>query len=495
MADNVTVKPQTESGVAPEVVLAFDDVSGVLVPRAKIGFGVDGAYSDVHSGNPLPVTGALTDNQLRATPVEVSFTWAGLTDTQLRASPVPVALDAASLAALENITVGGTVAVSNFPASQAVTGPLTDAQLRADAVPVSGTFWQATQPISADSLPLPAGAATQVTLANIDAEIQLIESYFKTEDAPAISGEKGLPLLAMRQIADTTSTDTDGDYTLIKIDEEGRVKVATKPASFTLVTGNITANSQTVFCDVSRASNVMIAMVATSLVGHNVTFEGSIDSTNGTNGNWFGIQVIRSNANTIELTSGVLAATPAYAWEASVNGLAFIRVRATAHTSGTATWNFQRGSYATEPIPAAQISGTQPVSGTVTATVTAGTVNPVVPATPYILNSAASTNGALILTGTSGLQAFFATNTGAGAAYVKLYNKATAPVVGTDVPAMILVVPAAVSGVPGVCTLPIGFSGFRFALGLGIAITGGAADTDTTAVAAGQVKVALSRTV
>jgi hypothetical protein len=40
------------------------------------------------------------------------------------------------------------VAVSNFPSSQAVTGPLTDAQLRATAVPVSGTFWQATQPVS-----------------------------------------------------------------------------------------------------------------------------------------------------------------------------------------------------------------------------------------------------------------------------------------------------------------------------------------------------------
>jgi hypothetical protein len=141
-------------------------------------------------------------------------------------------------------------------------------------------------------------------------------------------------------------------------------------------------------------------------------------------------------------------------------------------------------------------------SGTVTAVTTVGTVTnvtnagtPTAPATPFILNSAASTNGALIITGTSGLQAFYATNTGATIAFVKLYNKATAPTVGTDTPAMILPVPAAVAGVPGVCSLPIGFSGFRFALGLGIAITGGVADSDTTAVAAGQVKVMLSRTV
>ena len=136
-----------------------------------------------------------------------------------------------------------------------------------------------------------------------------------------------------------------------------------------------------------------------------------------------------------------------------------------------------------------------PNIGTLT-TLTSITTNgtPAAPATPYFLNSAASTNGNLILTGTSGLQAFHATNIGASAAFVKLYNKATAPTVGTDVPEMIIPVPAAVGGVPGVASLPIGFNGHRFALGLGIAITGAVADSDTTAVAAGQVKVKLSRT-
>lgn len=131
-------------------------------------------------------------------------------------------------------------------------------------------------------------------------------------------------------------------------------------------------------------------------------------------------------------------------------------------------------------------------SGTVTTVTTAGT--PAAPATPYILNSAASTNDVLILTGTSGLQAFWATNTGAAVAFVKLYNKATAPA-STDVPAMIIPVPAAVGGVPGTAQIIPGFSGHRFALGLGIRITGLVADNDTTAVAAGQVKVMLSRTV
>jgi hypothetical protein len=134
-----------------------------------------------------------------------------------------------------------------------------------------------------------------------------------------------------------------------------------------------------------------------------------------------------------------------------------------------------------------------PSGQTLSAVTTAGT--PAAPTTPFFLNSAASTNGALIITGTSGVQAFYATNIGATPAFVKLYNKATAPVVGTDVPEMIIPVPAAVGGVPGVGEFTPGFNGYRFALGLGIAVTGGMADADTTAVAAGQIKVKLSRTV
>ena len=147
-----------------------------------------------------------------------------------------------------------------------------------------------------------------------------------------------------------------------------------------------------------------------------------------------------------------------------------------------------------QAIAARMVAGTAAIGTVSLATNSAVIASPAVPTTPFILNSAATTNATLVLTGTSGLQAFYATNTGATVAFVKLFNKATAPVPGTDVPTMILPVPAAASGVPGVATLPIGFSGFRFALGLGLAITGGVADSDTTAVAAGQVKVHLSRT-
>lgn len=192
------------------------------------------------------------------------------------------------------------------------------------------------------------------------------------EDSPHTSGDKGRLVFGIRWDSDTP-TANDGDYTAFKLDEAGRLKVATQPASYSATTGNITASAQTIPINVERVSNVTISMVATTLVGHNATFEYSNNSTNGTDGNWYVVQVVRSNANTVETATGVLAATPAYGWEASVNAYKWFRVRATAHTSGTAAYILLPGAYATEPIPAVQVTGTQPISGTVTANLGAAT--------------------------------------------------------------------------------------------------------------------------
>lgn len=100
-----------------------------------------------------PVSGPITDAQLRASPIAVSGTFfpgtqpvsGPLTDTQLRATAISVLgpLTDAQLRATALSVTG-----SFFPATQPVSGPLTDTQLRAVAVPVSGSFFQATQPVS-----------------------------------------------------------------------------------------------------------------------------------------------------------------------------------------------------------------------------------------------------------------------------------------------------------------------------------------------------------
>lgn len=194
--------------------------------------------------------------------------------------------------------------------------------------------------------------------------------------------------MALRNAFDNLATDSklelaralldsiDGKLT---INEENRLMVATKPAVYNVLAQNITANAQTFPINVTTVSNIMVhCRVNPSVAGHNSTFEGSLNSTDGVDGNWFTVQAVRSNANTIETTSGVLAATPAYCWELSVNALKWFRIRTTAHTSGTMEWLIQRGSYATEPIPAIQansVSGTVTSNiGTITATIYADSV-------------------------------------------------------------------------------------------------------------------------
>ena len=89
----------------------------------------------------------LTNAELRCAPLDVNVvsggggSSGGLTDTQLRATPVPVS---------GSVTTGG----------------LTDTQLRASAISV--TFTNSSLAVTAASLPLPSGAATVGGLERID---------------------------------------------------------------------------------------------------------------------------------------------------------------------------------------------------------------------------------------------------------------------------------------------------------------------------------------
>lgn len=143
-----------------------------------------------------------------------------------------------------------------------------------------------------------------------------------------VVGASGGGLEGIRQDADAPDA-ADGQPHRLLFNSQGRLKVATMPGDYNATVDNIDAVADTVVCDVSKASNVVMYVTGT-FAGVNCTFEGSID--NGVT--WFGIQAVRTNANTIELTTGVLAAAPAYAWEMSVNAYTHVRVRCTARTSG-----------------------------------------------------------------------------------------------------------------------------------------------------------------
>ena len=82
-----------------------------------------------------------------------------------------------------------------------------------------------------------------------------------------------------------------------------------------------------------------------------------------------------------------------------------------------------------------------------------------------------------------------ASNSNAAIRYLKLYNKASAPTVGTDVPVLTLAIPAT-----GSLNIHGGSNGIRFGTGIAWALTTLSTDADATAVAATEIKVAISYT-
>ena len=123
----------------------------------------------------------------------------------------------------------------------------------------------------------------------------------------------------------------------------------------------------------------------------------------------------------------------------------------------------------------------------VTATNSTGTLG----TTPYKLISTASTNANVVKNSGGNLYSIVAIGLSSTVRFLKLYNKATAPIVGTDIPVMTIPIPANTQG----AGISIPFSmGVNFPLGISIAITAGSADNDSVAILANEVLINLTFT-
>ena len=101
--------------------------------------------------------------------------------------------------------------------------------------------------------------------------------------------------------------------------------------------------------------------------------------------------------------------------------------------------------------------------------------------TYQLLSAAASTNGTSVKASSGSIYALTLFNASASNKYLKLYNKASAPTVGTDTPVLTFLVP------PGGTFFLDRPAGIFFSLGIAFAITGAAAVADATALAAGDI--------
>lgn len=104
--------------------------------------------------------------------------------------------------------------------------------------------------------------------------------------------------------------------------------------------------------------------------------------------------------------------------------------------------------------------------------------------TQHKLISAASTNATSLKASAGqvyGIQVF---NLNASPRYLKLYNKASAPTVGTDTPVKVFMIPGNAAGAGIISNWT---NGVEFTTGIAYALTTGIADSDTGAVAASEI--------
>jgi hypothetical protein len=109
--------------------------------------------------------------------------------------------------------------------------------------------------------------------------------------------------------------------------------------------------------------------------------------------------------------------------------------------------------------------------------------------TGYKLISAASTNATSVKGSAGTVYMITAFNTNAAARFLKLYNKASAPTVGTDTPLLTLAIPGNTAGAGFTLNVPVGIN---FGTGIALALTTGIADSNTGAVAADEIVVNLA---
>lgn len=257
----------------------------------------------------------------------------------------------------------------------------------------------------------------------------------KAEDGASADGDVGVPSLAVRKATPANTSGTDGDYEPLQM-SAGRLWTSTTidaalPAGTNAI-GKLSANSGVDIGDVD------VTTVGTITPGTAASSLGKAEDAAHASGDT-GVSVLSRRIDTL------------------------------ASSGGTS------GDYVT---PNQSAEGAEYV--TATATTNGG-------ATPYTLTSAATTNATNVKSSAGQIYMITATNTNASARYLKIYNKASAPTVGTDTPILKFLIPGNTAGAG--TNIPIPDCGIALGTGISFALTTGVADSDTGAVAANEIVI------
>lgn len=197
-----------------------------------------------------------------------------------------------------------------------------------------------------------------------------------------------------------------------------------------------------------------------------VSFQASNDTVN-----WANVMLMPAGG----FSSGQTSTTSANIIYGAPVQFRFFRVRMTGYTSGTVNGTLE---LYTSPASLTYIGVNANQNGTwnvgMSPNTSGGTSN-------YHVVSAASTNAANVKSSAGQVYGWDAYNAAASVRYIKLYNKSTAPVPGTDTPIRTIAIPA------GQKAFNVIENGMPFSNGIGIAIVAGIADSDATVISASDV--------
>jgi hypothetical protein len=229
------------------------------------------------------------------------------------------------------------------------------------------------------------------------------------------------------------------------------------------------------------------------VIGDTVEVYGCRDSSTGADVGIDGSYIVRNFATTT-LTLEAIPGASAPANLSLTNCGGGIIKRTDLRVSNIRAYEYLRERVEFAPRPSTDGSAAIPVN-MVTApslTITSASMTPSAAygaGTFHRLLSANTTNLTSVKTTAGTINSLTISNTNASATYfLKIYNKASAPVPGTDTPIHTISLP------PGTRSIDTGAYGIRLATGIAYSITGAVADADTTAIPASEVLVNMSYT-
>ncbi len=147
------------------------------------------------------------------------------------------------------------------------------------ALPVTGTFWQATQPVSAASLPLPSGASTAANQSTIIGHVDGIETLIGTTNTTLSTISGKLPAaLGQGTMAASLTVAIASNQSAIPASQSGTWNVTNISGTVSLPTGAATAANQTTM--IGHLDGVETTL--TAIDGRVDTLESLIGTTNTT---------------------------------------------------------------------------------------------------------------------------------------------------------------------------------------------------------------------